>query len=101
MLSDREARELESWLRSARAWAMSAQAMVRTATDLTNASRDLAVRLDQRPPSPLTASETDHGPGLAQQLRDLATRVEDDGRELRDRYLATEANLTLYASLLG
>ena len=37
---------------------------------------------------------------LTAQLRLLAETIEDEGRELRDRYLTTQAELDLYANLL-
>ena len=37
---------------------------------------------------------------LGSDLRRLAQTIEDEGRSLRDRFLATEADLDLYKELL-
>ena len=97
MLNDRQIRELETWLRSAKLWSETSQAMVGAATDLTNASRSLATQFE-RPPA--GSDKADHGDRLTAQLRLLAETIEDEGRELRDRYLTTQAELDLYAGLL-
>ena len=101
MLSDGQALEMEAWLRSARCWSESAQAMVGAATELTNASRSLAARFAERPRASLAADDREHvDPQLEAQLRLLAETIEDEGRELRDRYLTTEAEIQLYGTLL-
>jgi hypothetical protein len=100
-LSDREVRELEAWVRSAMGWSESAQAMVAATTDLANKSRMLATTLAGRPPGWLSSPGDDGGEKLASDLRRLAETVEDDGRELRERFLQTEADLALYKDVLG
>jgi hypothetical protein len=99
-LSYREIRELEAWVRSARRWSESAQAMVAATTELTNVSRFLATTLAERPPGWLSSPGDDGGEKLATDLRRLAETVEDEGRELRDRFLQTEADLAVYKDLL-
>jgi hypothetical protein len=99
MLSEEQVREMEAWLRSARLWSETSQAMVGAATELTNASRSLAGRFEGPSTSPLS-DDGDRGAQLATQLRLLAETIEDEGRELRDRYLTTEAEIALYANLL-
>ena len=101
MLSEEQIREMETWMRAARSWSQTAQAMVAAATELTNASRSLAGRLGEGPPPSRAADDRDHaGSTLEAQLRLLADTIEDEGRELRDRYLTTQAELELYATLL-
>jgi hypothetical protein len=99
-LTEAHARELEAWLRAAQLWSQTSQAMVGAATGITNASRSLAVILDEK----LAESGSDEGEDgdgqLAAQLRLLAETIEDEGRELRDRYLTTAVEIELYASLL-
>jgi alkylhydroperoxidase family enzyme len=99
MLSEQQVRELEAWLRSAKLWAESSQAMVGAATGLTNASRSLAGQLEG-PSASHFSDEGARGARLATQLRLLAETIEDEGRELRDRYLTTEAEIALYTNLL-
>ena len=99
MLSEGQVREMEAWLRSAKLWSESSQAMVGAATGLTNASRSLAGQFEQ-PLTPLVSDDSGRSPQLATQLRLLAETIEDEGRELRDRYLTTEAEIALYTRLL-
>jgi hypothetical protein len=99
MLSEGQVREMEAWLRSARLWSETSQAMVGAATGLTNASRSLAGQFEP-PSASLFSDEGDQGAQLATQLRLLAETIEDEGRELRDRYLTTEAEIALYTNLL-
>jgi hypothetical protein len=99
LLSDAESGELEAWLLSARRWCESSQQMVSAATELTNSSRALAVTVADRPPDTVSASKEDRK-ALAARLRLLAETIEDDGRELRDRFLTTETELELYRELL-
>jgi hypothetical protein len=99
MLSGGEARELEAWLVSARQWCESAQTMVGAATELTNSSRGLATLIAEAQTESLSSGEDDREQ-LASQLRLLAQTIEDEGRWLRDRFLATEADLELYRDLL-
>ncbi len=99
MLSGAEAEELEAWLFSARRWCESAQTMVSASTELTTSSRDLATTVAGRASSPPSSRDDDPG-ALAAGLRLLAETVEDEGRELRDRFLTTESELELYRELL-
>jgi len=101
MLSEEQVRGMEAWLRAARRWSQTAQAMVAAATELTNSSRSLAGQVAEGPRPSLAANHRDHGDStLEAQLRLLADTIEDEGRELRDRYLTTQAELELYATLL-
>jgi hypothetical protein len=100
MLSEGQVRAMEAWLRSAKLWSETSQAMVGAATKLTNASRSLAGQFE-RPSTPLVWDDGDRGAELATQLRLLAVTIEDEGRELRDRYLTTESEIALYTDLLG
>jgi hypothetical protein len=105
VLSESEAWAMEAWLRSAQRWSTSAQTMVGAATELTNSSRTLAAQLDAAPvarfsPSP-SPHRADDRADLQAQLRLLAETIEDEGRELRDRFLATQADLEVYCDLLG
>jgi hypothetical protein len=101
MLSEEQVHEMQAWLGAARSWSQTAQAMVGAATELTTASRSLASRLAEGPPPSLAADDRDHaGSTLEAQLRLLADTVEDEGLELRDRYLTTQAELEVYATLL-
>ena len=98
MLTEGEAREFEAWMSTARRWCESAQEMVGAATELTNSSRELA-ELITRGDAALSANGEDRGV-LGSDLRRLAQTTEDEGRSLRDRFLATEADLDLYKELL-
>lgn len=98
MMNDAQAREMEAWLRSARTWSEASQAMVGAATELTNVSRSLAGQFEH--PSAPFSNGGDRGAQLATQLHLLAETIEDEGRELRDRYLTTEAEIAMYTSLL-
>jgi len=99
MLTEGEAREFEAWLATARRWCEGAQEMVGAATELTNASRGLAVLItDEGGGAPSWNGEKRDA--LGAELRLLAQTIEDEGRSLRDRFLATEADLDLYRQLL-
>jgi hypothetical protein len=99
-LSDGQARAMEAWLRSAKLWSESAQHMVGAATELTNASRSLADDFEPQPSPPVSGDQGDRARHFAAQLRLLAETIEDESRELRDRYLTTDAEIRLYANLL-
>jgi hypothetical protein len=90
-LNDGEAREMQAWVFAASAWGEAAQSLVGAATYLALRSRELSDLLDGG-----------DGRGLlAKSLRTLAGAVESETAELRDRYLATAANLDEYRDLLG
>lgn len=99
MLSEGEAREFEAWLSTARRWCEGAQEMVGAATELTNASRELAVLITEGGGGAPSWSDEKRD-ALGAELRQLAQTVENEGRSLRDRFLATEADLELYRQLL-
>jgi hypothetical protein len=71
--------------------------MVGAASRLATTSRDVGDILDQAPGA--LGDGTDHA-SLAGELRELATKVEGDTTELRDRFLATAADLDGYRSAL-
>ena len=99
MLSEGEAREFEAWMSTARRWCESAQEMVAAATGLTNSSRELAALITGERDAALSTNGEDREM-LGSDLRRLAQTIEDEGRSLRDRFLATEADLDLYRELL-
>ena len=74
---------------------------------LHDSERELRVLLDSvavhlaEPPQIVVvdSGSSDGGAELASQLRLLAETIEDEGCELRDRYLTTEAEIALYANL--
>ena len=99
MLTEGEAREFEAWMSTARRWCESAQDMVGAATELTNSSRELAALITGEGGAAMSANGEDRGV-LGSDLRRLAQTIEDEGRSLRDRFLATEADLDLYRELL-
>lgn len=98
MLTEGEAREFEAWLSTARRWCEGAQEMVGAATELTNASRELAVLITGGGGAP--SWDDEKRDALGAELRQLAQTIEEEGRSLRDRFLATEADLDLYRQLL-
>jgi hypothetical protein len=89
---------MEAWVRSAKRWSEASHTMVTAATELTNASRTLAAQLDGRA---VSRDQLRDRADLQAQLRLLAETIEDEGRELRDRFLSTQANLQVYSDLLG
>jgi hypothetical protein len=89
---------MEMWVGSAKRWSEASQSMVTAATELTNASRTLAAQLDGRA---VSRDQLRDRADLQAQLRLLAETIEDDGRELRDRFLSTQANLQVYTDILG
>ena len=99
MLTEGEAREFEAWMTTARRWCESAQSMVGAATELTNSSRELAALITGGGDATLSSNGEDRGV-LGTDLRRLAQTIEDEGRSLRNRFLATEADLDLYRELL-
>ena len=92
--------QMEGWVVAANAWGMAAQTMVGAAADLTLASRTLADSLQ-------TSDGARDGPrdprrkALREGLRVLGDEVEGESQALRDRYLATAANLAEYQEILG
>jgi len=103
MLSDEEARGMGTWVIAANAWSMAAQSMVGTATALATQSRELADQLQGGAlGSPGAGPDPDGGaPSLDAELRTLADSVEADTQDLRDRYLATAAEIEQYTDVLG
>jgi hypothetical protein len=98
VLSESDAWAMEVWIRSAKRWSEASQAMVIAGTELTNASRTLAAQLDGRA---VARAHLRDRADLQAQLRMLAGTIEDEGRELRDRHLATQAKLGVYTDLLA
>lgn len=103
MLSEREARGLWLWVAAANSWSESSQGLVNDASELSTVSRDLADLLeeDRRGESPHDAPVIVDRTALAGELRRLASGVEDQSAELRDRYLETAADIEAYRSILG
>jgi hypothetical protein len=103
MLSEDEARELWIWVDAAKSWSVSAQGLVSDATELATVSRDLADVFEDDGPDTIRREapvDLDRA-ALAGDLRSLATGLEDQTAEYRDRYLTTAANLEAYRSILG
>jgi hypothetical protein len=96
MLSEGKAAAMEAWVRAANGWSESAQSLVGAAAELALASRSLANAVDG--PGPATNPE---GEALAVSLRQLGTEVEHETASLRDRYLATAANIGQYRDVLS
>jgi len=79
------------------------------AAQLSTASRDVADLLERDRPNAFARGSSDLDRGvadaddiaLAGDLRLLASAVEDQTAEFRDRYLATAADLDAYHSILG
>jgi hypothetical protein len=99
VLTEGEAGAMREWVIAADGWSHSAQRFVGAATELATVSRGIAERIDG--PSSASHADRGRGPPLSDQLRELAEIVEDDTRELRDRYLATAASIEEYADVLG
>ncbi len=79
---------MQAWVLAANDWSVAAQAVVETSTALATHSRELADRLS------VSTRETGDGVvTLTGDLRMLADGVEADSLELRNRYLATAANI--------
>jgi hypothetical protein len=91
MLSDDEVAAIRAWVEAADRWAHSAQQLVGAATDLATVSRDIASAIEA------TGRE---GEGGADDLQRLAVELESDTASLRDRYLATAANIDQYREAL-
>ena len=102
-MSESEARALWLWVVAANSWSETSQTLVNEASELSTVSRDLADLLEEDGPrgSPQAASLSLDRPGLAGDLRLLATAVEDQTAELRDRYLRTAADIEAYRSILN
>jgi len=103
-LSEREARGLWLWVVAANDWSETSQALVGEASELSTVSRNLAHLLDEDRPgtlppggAPVSVNRT----ALAGDLRVLAGAIEDQTAELRDRYLATAADIDAYRSILN
>jgi hypothetical protein len=96
---DPSAQEMRMWVVAASRWGQASQTVVGAAANLALASRTLADAID--------TSHVDRSPtgrrrqALAGDLRGLSDEVEADTEELRDRFLATEANLAEYRQIIG
>jgi hypothetical protein len=103
VLSEREARGLWLWVTAANDWSETSQGLVSNASELSTVSRDLADVLEEdgTATSPHGAPVGFDRPALAGELRQLATAVEDQSAELRNRYLATAADIEAFRSILG
>jgi hypothetical protein len=75
------------WVGAANDWSVAAQRVVESSTGLATASRELA---DVLAPN---GGNGDGEAALPVELRRLAENVESDTAELRNRYLATAANI--------
>lgn len=102
MLTEREVSGLWRWVAAAQSWSEASQELVGDASELSTVSRDLADLFeDYRPgPSPPEAPVIVDRAALAGDLRRLADGVEDQTVELRDRYLATAADIEAYHSIM-
>ena len=92
---------MSAWVTAANAWSVSAQSMVGAATTLATQSRELA---DQLHGGSLGFSGEGGDGGaraLDADLRTLADSVEADTQDLRNRYLATAADMEQYTDVLG
>ncbi len=98
MLTESDAWAMEAWVRSAKRWSEASQAMVTAATELTNASRTLAAQLDGRA---VSRDQLRDRADLQAQLRLLAETIEDEGRELRDRFPVNPGEPAGVLDLLG
>jgi hypothetical protein len=99
VLSDSEATAFEGWVGVAESCADASQKFVGASTNLSVVSRDLADSLDGNGsglPQHLRGDE-----GLAGALRTLASAVEENSREARDRYPMTEETLRELRSIAG
>ena len=94
------ATQMKGWVVAANAWGEAAQTLVGAAADLTLASRTLADTIESSDVArgePIDPRRT----ALHQRLRVLGDEVEGESQALRDRYLATAANLADYQEVLG
>jgi hypothetical protein len=99
MLSNAEAGSFEQWIVAAKSCGNASQGFVGASSELAMVSRDLADDLDDNG-SVLLAHEGGRD-SLALALRQLATAVEEQSRELRDGYPLTEATLEQLRSIAG
>jgi len=94
-----DVRQMRGWVVAANSWGEAAQTLVGAAADLTLASRTLADTIE-------SSAASRSGPGnprrkaLHDGLRVLGDEVESESQALRDRYLATAANLAEYQEIL-
>lgn len=100
MLTDGNAAAMETWVGAASGWGEAAQGLVEAAADLALASRSLADSVDGVDGVNGYPDESDKE-ALAVSLRLLGEEVEKETAALRDRYLATAANLEQYRAILG
>ncbi len=92
--------EMRDWVIAASAWGKASQSLVGAAGTLALSSRSLADVIEA------SGSGEDHAGhrlhrALPGDLRLLGEEVESDTKELRDRFLATEANLAEYRQIIG
>jgi hypothetical protein len=99
MLSEAEASGFEQWIVAARSCGDASQSLVGASTELSTVSRDLADSLDGN--SPVLLAHEGGRDSLALVLRQLATVVEEQSRELRDDYPITETTLEQLRSVAG
>ena len=96
MLSDKDAAAMEAWVLAANGWSEAAQSLVGAAAALALASRSLAEAVGSSGPA-----RSEDGEALGVSLRLLGDEVEGETAGLRDRYLATAANIEQYRDILG
>ncbi len=89
--SDDDIDAIGRWIESADAWANAAQTLVGMATDFAVVSLDTATALGGRPWA---------GPETETDLTRLADELERDTSDLRNRYLATAADISLYREVM-
>jgi hypothetical protein len=100
-LSDSDAAAMEAWVVAANSWSETAQALVGAAAGLALASRSLADSVDDGPRPAVAEAEASEAGALAVSLRLLGDEVERETAGLRDRYLATAANIEQYRDILS
>ncbi len=100
MLTEADAAAMEAWLTGAKAWSEASQELVGAAAALSLSSRVLADELHGNGVQ-LSIDERRRRGRLADELRVLATTVEDETQILRDGYLETAARIAGYEDLLG
>ncbi len=91
MLNGKDVPAVRVWVEAADRWAQGAQELVAAAAGLAVVSRDIATNLEQ---------QRNGEAGTMKELRVLADELERDTAFLRDRYLATAADLDQYRDVL-
>ena len=97
MLTDDDRAALEAWVLAARTYADSSQSFVSASNALSLASLDSADIVERLYGDRQMKNE--HNGDLAEGLRDLATVVEDESRQQRDRHPATATAITELSKL--